>query len=105
MIISLVFLAIISALIFFGIKKLAAKSAGGAASGHSVRRFFQYGLQFGLVVVVAIGFAGLLGRFISPATLLVADQVSLARNFSFILVGLVITLRYYNTQRKKVKEK
>ena len=103
MIVSLVFLAIITALIFFGIKKLAAKGAGGAVSGHSVRRFFQYGLQFGLVVVVAIGIAGLLGRFISPATLLVADQVSLARNFSFILVGLPVLIGVLSWTKRTVK--
>ena len=103
MIISLIFLVTITALVFLGIKKLVGRGADSAGSGHSVRRFFQYGLQFGLVAVVGIGFAGLLARLISPATLLAADQVSLARNFSFILVGLPVLIGVLSWTKRTVK--
>lgn len=51
-----------------------------------VREFFQYLLLFGLVVVVAIGVAGLLGRaFAGDAAM--QDDVALARNLAFAVVG------------------
>lgn len=57
-----------------------------AASAAGVREFFQYLLLFGLVVVVAIGVAGLLDRaFTGDAAM--QDDVSLARNLAFVVVG------------------
>ncbi|HET8617197.1 MAG TPA: DUF5671 domain-containing protein [Actinomycetales bacterium] len=56
------------------------------ASAAPVREFFQYLLLFGLVVVVAIGVAGLLGRALEGDSG-VQDDVALARNLAFVVVG------------------
>ena len=61
---------------------------GGPAPGdtHAVRRFFQYVLLYGLLLVVGIGVAGLLGRLLD-SDVLVASDSSLARNLAFVVVG------------------
>ncbi|MFP5348096.1 MAG: DUF5671 domain-containing protein [Actinomycetes bacterium] len=55
--------------------------------GQSVRRFFHYLLLYGLLVVVASGLSGLLGRVLGPNAL-VSDPGQLARGLSFTVVGL-----------------
>lgn len=103
MISGLLLLGIIGAIAFLLVRKISTKSSGERKSGHSVRRFFQYALQFGLTVVVGIGITGLLNRLISPATFITADQVSLARNTSFVLVGLPILWGVLNWTKRSVK--
>lgn len=63
-------------------------SAPGSPSGgaRSVSRFFQYLLLFGLVVVVAIGVAGLVSRALGEPTF--GGDLRLARNLSFVVVGV-----------------
>lgn len=68
-------------------------TATSSAEGLTVRRFFQYIVLFGLVTIVAIGVAGLLGRAIGGATsMLVSDQASLARNVTFVVVGVPLLI-------------
>jgi hypothetical protein len=61
-------------------------SALSTVSATSVRLFFQYLLLFGLVVVVAIGVSGLLGRALEPRPF-AQDDLALARNLAFVVVG------------------
>lgn len=75
-------------LVVFGIRKIGSGQAHGALQGHSVRRFFQYLLLYGLIVVSALGLSGLLGRILERSTLVVADKTDLARNLSFVVVGI-----------------
>ena len=56
--------------------------------GESVRRFFQYLLLFGLVLVIGIGVTGLLSSVLQSSDLIVVDQTALARNVSFVVVGV-----------------
>lgn len=60
--------------------------APSAAGATSVRLFFQYLLLFGLVVVVAVGVSGLLGRALESRPF-VQDDLALARNLAFAVVG------------------
>lgn len=75
--------------------------AHGALQGHSVRRFFQYLLLYGLIVVSALGLSGLLGRVLERSTLVVADKTDLARNLSFAVVGipLYLVLAFWTRRR------
>ncbi|HEX7404712.1 MAG TPA: DUF5671 domain-containing protein [Candidatus Nanopelagicaceae bacterium] len=70
------------------IRKISSGGGRSALSGHSVRRFFQYVILYGLMVVSALGLSGLLGRLLDRATLVAADQTDLARNVSFVVVGI-----------------
>jgi hypothetical protein len=103
MIISLVITGALIALVVFGIRKLATRGSQSGSTGHSIRRFFQYALQFGLVIVVATGLVGLFNRLIGPASLVSADQITLARNTSFVLVGLPVLLGVLNWTRKTIR--
>ena len=104
MIFGLGFLAVLAGGIFLIVKAISGHNReSSTSSGHSVRRFFQYALLLGLLIVVAIGLAGLMDRLISPASLVTADQVSLARNTSFVLVGLPILLGVANWTRRTLR--
>lgn len=87
MIASLLFLVLNVLVIAFVVKKIAASNSKSHSTS-SLRNFFQFGLLFALLVIVATGLAGLLGRLINPSSLVIADDSSLARNLSFIVVGL-----------------
>lgn len=89
------------ALIIFGIRKIRSGDAHGALRGHAVRRFFQYLIMYGLVVVSALGLSGLLGRVLERSALVVADKTDLARNLSFVVVGipLYIVLAFWTRRR------
>ncbi|MBI3429989.1 MAG: hypothetical protein HY050_08055 [Actinobacteria bacterium] len=92
-------------LVIVVIRRFAGRNGNGTVSGNSVRRFFQYVLLFGLLVVAGIGLSGLLGRLLRGATLVVSDQTALARNFSFVVVGvpLLFVLSIW-TRRKFLAE-
>lgn len=74
-------------LVVLGIRKLSASNSRTQGAG-SLRNFFQYGLLLALMFVVANGVSGLMGRFINPSSMVIADDASLARNLSFVIVGL-----------------
>lgn len=91
MIASLIPLLLIGFGIYFAVRKI---SAGGSkVHGSSpLRSFFQFAVLFALLVIVATGVAGLLGRLINPSSLVLADDSSLARNLSFVVVGLPLLI-------------
>lgn len=89
------------ALLIFVIRKVASGGSHGGLQGHSVRRFFQYLLLYGLIIVVAIGLSGLLGRLLDRGTLVAADQTALARDVSFVVVGIPLYIVVGLWTRKK----
>lgn len=88
-------------LVIFGVRKIRSGETHGALQGHSVRRFFQYLLLYGLAVVSALGLSGLLGRVLERSALVVADKTDLARNLSFVVVGipLYVVLAFWTRRR------
>ncbi|WP_247647202.1 DUF5671 domain-containing protein [Arthrobacter sp. E3] len=65
-----------------------APHAGEVASAPTVRRLIVFVLLFTLVVIGAIGLAGLLGRLMDTGVELVRDDnASLARSLAFTLIG------------------
>ncbi|MBC7291688.1 MAG: hypothetical protein H5T83_10230 [Actinotalea sp.] len=60
----------------------------GAVDGRSVRRFFQYALLYGLLLVVAIGVTGLLVRLVESPPTVFGDDTDLARSLTFTVVGM-----------------
>ena len=92
------------ALIIFGIRKIRSGEGLGAIQGYSVRRFFQYLILFGLIVVSAIGLSGLLGRVLEHSTLVLANRTDLARNLSFVVVGVPLYIALALWTRRKFAE-
>lgn len=71
------------------IVRYASGRQGRVGDGHAVRRFFQYVLLFGLLMVAAAGLSDLLGQLFAPATL-VSGSGDLARALTFVFVGIPI---------------
>ncbi len=84
------------------LRRFVGRDGQGAISGNSVRRFFQYLLLFGLLVVSAIGLSGLLGGLLGGATFVSSDQTTLARNSSFVVVGVPLLMLLVNWTRRKL---
>jgi hypothetical protein len=101
-IIRLLIPVILIALIVVGIRKLAVGGGRDALQGHSVRRFFQYLLLYGLAIIAALGLSGLLGRLLGRTTLLAADQTDLARSVSFVVIGIPLYIVVAIWTRRKL---
>lgn len=91
-------------LIVIGVRKIVEKGGGVDQSGHGVRRFFQYLLLFGLLIISAIGLAGLLGRLLGGETLVDLDQAGLARNLTFTVIGLPLYLAVAYWSRRRMAD-
>lgn len=87
--ISLLLPILVVVLVVLAVRKAGQRGGAGAppTDAHAVRRFFQYLLLFGLLVVVGVGLAGLLGRLIEGDALVTSDT-ALARNLAFTVVGI-----------------
>lgn len=101
MIISALIPLILLVLIILLIRKLIGRDTYGSVTGNSVRRFFQYLLMYGLLVISGIGFYGLLGRIFSGESFVAVDQTELARNFSFVVVGIPLYALFSLWTRRK----
>lgn len=61
---------------------------GPVTEVHAIRRFFQYLLLYGSLVVMAVGLSGLLGRALDRSPVVTSDDVALARDLAFTVVGV-----------------
>lgn len=89
MVVSLLF-AVITTLGPIALVVWAVRQRQGArpVDGRSVRRFFQYVLLYGLMVVVATGLAELLGLLLEQPSIVGDDRTALARSLTFTLFGI-----------------
>ncbi len=85
--ISLLVPLVLIGLVVYLIRRSHAKPGAAIGDPHGVRRLFQYAVLYGLLVVVANGLSGLLGRLLERDLLVVGDEASLARDLSFLVVG------------------
>ena len=60
----------------------------GIARGQGIRRFFQYGVQYLLLVISAVGATGLISRALGRSTVLTGGQSDLALDIAFTVVGV-----------------
>lgn len=105
MIIGALFPAIILVVVVLVIRRLVSRDERGPLTGNSVRRFFQFLLMYGLLVVSGLGLYGLLGRLLRGDSLVLLDQTGLARNFSFAVVGVPLyALLAFWSRRKFIAE-
>ncbi len=87
--VSLVGWALVAVLIGLGITAARRRSSDGGVDARTVRRFFQYGVLFALVMVVAVGLSDLLARlFGAEPEQWQDDSLLLARALAFVLIGL-----------------
>ncbi len=86
MVSSLLLLVVIAAGVTVAVRR-GSRGTGGSGDARTVRRVFQYLLLYGLVVVTAAGVSGLLGRLLVTDLLVAGDDVGLARDLAFVVVG------------------
>lgn len=75
-------------LVVWGIRRLMRREVASAGEGHSVRRFFQYLLLYGLLWVAGTGLAGLLGRLFDLGRTISESAEMLALYTAFTVVGV-----------------
>ena len=91
MIVSLVAGIALVAFVVLIVRRFGAGAVGaGSTEVHSVRRFFQYLLLYGLLIVVGVGLSGLLGRLFDWRVRLAGDEAGLARDLAFTVVGIPV---------------
>jgi hypothetical protein len=79
-------------LVIVGTRNAFTRKSGADAASHSLRHLFQFGILYGLVAISAVGCAGLLARILNRENTLISDQIALARDVSFMVVGLPLLL-------------
>ena len=92
MIASIVILILIASLAVVLFKRFTKSTNQRSSESNSIKQFFQYLLLFGLLIIVGVGFSGLLARVFNQSNFIVADQAALARYTAFIIVGFPILL-------------
>lgn len=70
------------------VRHLAARSGGTGGDGRAVRRFFQYTLLFGLMVVAATGVTDLCGQLVDAQSVRGGGGADLARALTFTVFGI-----------------
>lgn len=78
-------------LIVVGVRRLTGHDEGGGIEAAGVRRFFQYLLLYGLLVVSAVGLSGLLARVLGTSEL-ISSGTDLARGLTFTIIGVPLYL-------------
>lgn len=108
MIFGLLPLIILGGLIALIVKAVSGRSEGGApeeAAGVSVRRFFQFVLLLGVLIVVAIGLAGLIAEILPErGTRFGEDNAALAQSISFIVVGAPVFYGLARWTRRRLED-
>lgn len=101
MVVGLLFLILVVVLVVLAVRKAGARSDPSPTEAHTLRRAFQYLLLYGLLVVLGIGLSGLLGRLLERDALVASDEVGLARDLAFTVVGgpLFVGLALWSRRR------
>ena len=83
------------------IRRANAGPGAGPNDPHAVRRLFQYAVLYGLLVVVAAGLSGLIGRLLDREVMIAGYEAELARDLSFLVVGgpLLAGLAWWSHRR------
>lgn len=104
MIVSLLFPLLLVLLVIWAVRRANRGVTGAPGDAHAVRRFFQYLLLYGLLVVVGLGLAGLLGRLLETDAVVSADDTELARFLAFSVVGIPLLAGLALWSRKRMAE-
>lgn len=101
MIVAPLLLILLVVLVVVVVRRSNAQAGRASTDGHALRRVFQYPLLYGLLVVVATGLSGLLGRLLERDLLVAGDEAGLARDLAFVVVGapLFVGLALWSRRR------
>lgn len=86
-------LLVLAAIVVLVVKAIRSNGGSGATSPVSVRRFFQYITLYGVLIVVAIGFSGLLEQLLPETGDIVRrGSTDAARALAYVIVGVPVYL-------------
>src|SRR5450830_1724658 len=87
----------------WAVRHLGNRTGGQRNDARSVRRFFQYLLLFGLLIVAAVGLSELLGLPFQEAALAGDDRSALARALTFTVFGIPMFLLLAASSRRHLQ--
>ena len=99
---NLIPLAIVVGIIVLVVRRVAKRErATSEGAGVSIRRFFLYALMLGMLVLAAIGLAGLIDAVAGTTARVTRDSAAVARSIAFVVVALpvYVGLAIYTARR------
>lgn len=91
-------------LLFFGAYKLFSKGGRRGGGEFSIRRLFHYSLLYFSVIISGFGVSGLFGRTLDFGKVIAESRTDLARNLSFVIVGVPLVYLFARWSRKNLRE-
>jgi len=104
LIFSLFSIALPIALVVWAVRQFGSRTGSRGMDAHSIRRFFQYLLLFGLMVVAAVGLSDLLGMLFQKPSLAGDDNSTLARALTFSLFGIPMFVLVAAWSRRRLQQ-
>lgn len=101
---SLISIALPIALVVWAVRQFGGRRDSRGMDAHSVRRFFQYLLLFGLMVVAAVGLSDLLGLLFQKPSLAGDDNSTLARALTFSVFGIPMFVLLAAWSRRRLQQ-
>lgn len=90
-------------LIVLLVRHAGSRQGARAADGRSVRRFFQYLLLYGLMIVAAVGVSDLVIRLFEEPALVGDDGAALARTLTFTVFGIPMFVATAAWSRRRLR--
>lgn len=100
---ALLTIALPIALVVWAVRHFGSRSGGQRNDARSVRRFFQYLLLFGLLIVAAVGLSELLGLPFQMATFAGDSSSEVARALTFTVFGIPMFLLLAASSRRQLQ--
>jgi len=104
LIFSIISIALPIALVVWVVRQFGSRTGSRGMDAHSVRRFFQYLLLFGLMVVAAVGLSDLLGLLFQKPSLAGDDNSTLARALTFSVFGIPMFVLLAAWSRRRLQQ-
>lgn len=91
-IVGLIFPLLLLVAVFLILRKLMSATRSRSRNDISIQEVFQCLILFGLVIISGIGVSGLLGRLFDAGRIVAENQTDLARNITFVIIGVPLTI-------------
>ena len=96
----------IAVLIVRAVSNRGASTSPGDSGTVTIRRFFQYAVLYGVLIVVALGFTGLLEQLLpDEGAVIRRDSSEIARSIAFLIVGVPVYLGLGAWVRRQLEDR
>ncbi len=101
---SILSIAVPVVLVVWAVRQFGNRTGSRGTDAHSIRRFFQYLLLYGLMIVAAVGLSDLLGLLFQEPSLAGDDNSALARALTFSVFGIPMFVLLTVWSRRHLKQ-